>query len=118
LHGDLEASHLLRPSAGHRDPSGPQPRGFLVGHVQDGEAADVLFGFDERSVGEQRVPLDASTLNTGPSSSPPVKMRTPAAFISATNGLRTWDFSRSSSTVWSGTLSSLTAMGYSALLLL
>src|SRR5580693_3397099 len=54
LRGGPEASHLLRPAAGHRDLSGPQPRRLLVGHVHDGEAAEVLLGLDERSVGEQR----------------------------------------------------------------
>src|SRR5580658_1995863 len=54
LHGDPEASHLLRPAAGHRDLSGPQPRRLLVGHIHDGEAAEVLLGLDERTVGEQR----------------------------------------------------------------
>ena len=54
LHGDLEASHLLRPTAGHRDLSRPQPRRLLVGHIHDGEAAEVLLGLDVRTVGEQR----------------------------------------------------------------
>jgi hypothetical protein len=116
LEGDLEASHLLRPTAGHRDLSRPQPRRLLVGHIHDGEAAEVLLRLDERTVGDSGVPLDASTLNTGAASSrPPVKMRTPAAFISATNGLRTLDFSRSSSSVWSGTHPSLKAMRYSVM---
>src|SRR5215469_15985889 len=42
--GWLEASHLLRPTAGHRDLSGPQPRRLLVGHVHDCEATEVLLG--------------------------------------------------------------------------
>jgi hypothetical protein len=42
-------------------------------------------------------------------------MRTPAAFISAISGLVALDFSRSSSTVWSGTHSSLKAMRYSVM---
>jgi DNA-binding transcriptional LysR family regulator len=62
------------------------------------------------------VPLEASTLNTGAASSrPPVKIRTPAAFISATRGRSALDFSRSSSIVWSGTHSSLKAMRYSVM---
>jgi hypothetical protein len=32
----------------------PQPRRFFVDHIHDGEAAEVLLGLDERSVGEQR----------------------------------------------------------------
>src|SRR4029450_302869 len=54
VHGDPEASHLLRPTAGHRDLSRPQPRSLLVGHTHDGEAAEVLLGLDVRTVGEQR----------------------------------------------------------------
>ena len=116
LRRDPEASHLLRPTAGHRDLSRPQPRRLLVGHIHDGEATEVLLGLDERTVGEQRRALDASTLNTGAASSrPPVKMKTPAAFISATNALTALDFSRSSSIVWSGTHSSLKAMRYSVM---
>src|ERR1035438_93292 len=62
------------------------------------------------------VPLDASTLNTGTASSrPPVKMKTPEAFISATNELTALDFSRRSSTVRSGTHSALKAMRYSVM---
>jgi hypothetical protein len=56
FHGDPETSHLLRPTAGHRDLSGPQPRLLLVGHIHDGEAAEKLLGLDERTVGEQRRP--------------------------------------------------------------
>ena len=54
LHGDLETSHLLRPTAGHRDLSRPQPRRILVVHRHDGEAAEVFLGLDVRTVGEQR----------------------------------------------------------------
>src|SRR5580692_4482515 len=62
------------------------------------------------------VPLGASTLNTGTASStPPVKMKTPAAFISATSARTALDFPRNSSTVWSGTHSSLKAMRYSVM---
>ncbi len=116
LHGDSEASHLLRPTAGHRDLSRPQPRRLLVGHIHDGEAAEVLLGLDERTVGEQRrAARRIDTEHGAASSRPPVKMKTPAAFISATNGLTARDFSRSSSTVWSGTHSSLKAMRYSVM---
>src|SRR5580693_607600 len=62
------------------------------------------------------MPLDASTLNTGAASSrPPRKTKTPAAFISATSALTALDFSCSSSTVWSGTHSSLKLMRYSVM---
>src|SRR5262249_42964798 len=62
------------------------------------------------------VPLEASALNTGPSgSSPPVKMSTPAAFISALSAPTLLDVSRNSSSVMSGTQSSLNAMRYSVM---
>src|SRR5262245_19670679 len=62
------------------------------------------------------VPLDASALNTGAaSSSPPVKMRTPAAFISVLSALTALDVARKSSSVRSGTHSSLKAMRYSVM---
>src|SRR5262245_9643461 len=48
-----EPPHLLRPTAGHRDLPRPQPRGFRVGHVDDGEAAEVLFGLGVWTVGDQ-----------------------------------------------------------------
>ncbi len=46
LDADSEASHLLRPTASHRDLSRPQPRRLLVDHIHDGEAAEVLLGLD------------------------------------------------------------------------
>src|SRR5579863_393613 len=49
-----ERSDLLRPAAGHRDLPRPQPGRFLVGYVNDAEAAEVLLGLGERAVGEQR----------------------------------------------------------------
>src|SRR3954464_11737522 len=62
------------------------------------------------------VPLDGSTLNTGASSSsPPVNMRTPAAFISALNARTRSEASRRSSSVRSGTHSWLNAMRYSVM---
>src|ERR1700733_1534956 len=53
LPGDLETSHLLRPTAGHRDLSRPHPRRLFVGHIHDGEAAEVPLRLGERAVGEQ-----------------------------------------------------------------
>src|SRR5262245_559319 len=51
---ESETVHLLRPAAGHCDLSRPQPRRLLVGHVDDGEAAEVLLALDVRAVREQR----------------------------------------------------------------
>jgi hypothetical protein len=113
LPAHLEASYFLRPTAGHGDPSRPQPRRFLVGHIDDGETAEVLSA-NGPSV-NRGVPLDASTLKAGESSRPPVKIRTPAALICATNGLSARDFSCSCSSVCSGTHSSLKAMRYSVM---
>lgn len=45
--GVAELSYLLRPAAGHRDLARPQSPRLLVGHVHDGEAAEVLLGLDE-----------------------------------------------------------------------
>src|SRR5262245_13101335 len=53
LRGDPETSHLLRPTAGHRDPSRPYPSGLSIAHIHPAEAAEVLLGLDERTVGEQ-----------------------------------------------------------------
>src|SRR5580692_11434338 len=59
------------------------------------------------------VPLDASTLKTGAASSrPPRKTKTPASCISALSARTALDFSRSSSTVQSGTHWPLKAMRY------
>jgi hypothetical protein len=116
LPGHPEASHLLQPTAGHRELSRPQTRRLLVGHIHDGGTAEVLLGLDERTVGEQRRATRRVDTEHGTASSrPPLKMRTPAAFISATNALAALDFSRRSSTVWSGTHSSLKAMRYSVI---
>jgi hypothetical protein len=113
---DLEASHLLRPAARHRDLSGPQPRGILVGHIHDGEAAEVFLGLDERTVGEQR--RAAGRINSehrGRIVQAARKTKTPAAFISAISARTALDFSRNSSAVWSGTHSPLKAMRYSVM---
>jgi len=49
----LEAPNLLWPTACHRDLSRPQTCRLLVGHVHDGEAAEVFLGLDIRAVREQ-----------------------------------------------------------------
>src|SRR6476620_1207609 len=48
-----EPSNLLRPPARHRDLSCPQTRSLLVGHVDDGEAAELLLGLGVRTIGDQ-----------------------------------------------------------------
>jgi hypothetical protein len=116
LHGDPEASHLLRPaqataifaarsraaSSSAASTTAKPPRCSL----------DSMNGPSVNS----GVPPGASTLNTGAaSSSPPVKMKTPAAFISATSAPTALDFSRSSPAVRPGTHSSLKAMRYSVM---
>src|SRR6516164_6969357 len=47
-----ETVHLLRPADGDRDPAGPMPCLGIVGHIDDGETAEVLLGLDEGAVGE------------------------------------------------------------------
>jgi hypothetical protein len=111
-----ETAYLLRPAAGHRDPSGPQPGSLLVGHVDDGEAAEMLLGLDVWTVCEQRYAALSVEADHGASSSrPPVKMMTPAAFISAVSALAALATPRRSSPVSSGTHSLLKAMRYSAM---
>src|SRR5262252_6368254 len=43
-----EAVHLLRPADRDRDPAGPVSRLGIVGHIDDGEPAEVLLGLDVR----------------------------------------------------------------------
>src|SRR5438034_757674 len=52
LPGTSEPVYLLRPVEHGREPAGPVPRRLIVGHVHDGEAAEVLLGLDVRAVGE------------------------------------------------------------------
>lgn len=53
-----EPVHLLRPVEHGREPAGPVPRRRVVGHVDDGEAAEVLLGLDVRAVGEDGLAVD------------------------------------------------------------
>src|SRR6185369_5329055 len=48
-----EPSNLLWPPTRHRDLRRPQARSLLVGHVDDGEAAELLLGFGVRTIGDQ-----------------------------------------------------------------
>ena len=59
------APHLVRPTAGGCGLSGPHSSRLLVGHIDDREASEVLFGLGVWAIGEDGTPLDASTLNTG-----------------------------------------------------
>src|SRR5205823_12611551 len=47
-----EPVYLLRPVEHGCQPAGPVPRRRVVGHVHDGEAAEVLLGLDVGAVGE------------------------------------------------------------------
>src|SRR6266498_3230246 len=58
LPGTSEPVHLLRPVEHGREPAGPVSRRRVVGHVHDGEAAEVLLGLDVRAVGEDGLAVD------------------------------------------------------------
>jgi len=47
-----ESVYLLWPTDRDRDPASPVPCCGIVSHIDDGEAAEMLLGLDERSVGE------------------------------------------------------------------
>jgi hypothetical protein len=109
--------NLLRPVERGRELAGPVPRRLVVGTSTTAKPPRCSLVSTYGPSVKMGFPSTGSTLNTAVERSrPPLeKIRTPAACISSITGLAAAAFSRSSSSVWSGTHSSLNVIRYSGM---